>query len=62
MQMVVNVKRNEDATCGWKTGDVVYIKKGTVASYWSNVAISAEDYTLTKTADGWVLATGAPTI
>lgn len=61
-QMVVNVKRNEDATCGWKTGDVVYIKKGTVASYWSNVAISAEDYTLTKTADGWVLATGAPTI
>ena len=62
-QMVVNVKRNDDdATCGWKTGDVVYIKKGTVASYWSSVAISAEDYTLTKTADGWVLATGAPTI
>lgn len=62
-QMVVNVKRNDtDATCGWKTGDVVYIKKGTVASYWSGVAISAEDYTLTKTADGWVLATGAPTI
>ena len=61
--MVVNVKRNDtDATCGWKTGDVVYIKKGTVASYWSGVAISAEDYTLTKTADGWVLATGAPTI
>ena len=62
-QMVVNVKRNDvDATCGWKTGDVVYIKKGTVASYWSSVAISAEDYTLTKTADGWVLAPGAPTI
>lgn len=62
-QMVVNVKRNDvDATCGWKTGDVVYIKKGTVASFWSGVAISAEDYTLTKTADGWVLATGAPTI
>ena len=62
-QMVVNVKRNDtDATCGWKTGDIVYIKKGTVASYWSSVAISAEDYTLTKTADGWVLATGAPTI
>lgn len=62
-QMVVNVKRNDtDATCGWKTGDVVYIKKGTVASYWSGVAIAAEDYTLTKTADGWVLATGAPTI
>lgn len=62
-QMVVNVKRNDvDATCGWKTGDVVYIKKGTVASYWSSVAISAEDYTLTKTADGWVLATGVPTI
>ena len=62
-QMVVNVKRNDaDATCGWKTGDVVYIKKGTVASYWSSVAISAADYTLTKTADGWVLATGAPTI
>lgn len=62
-QMVVNVKRNDtDATCGWKTGDVVYIKKGTVASYWRGVAIAAEDYTLTKTADGWVLATGAPTI
>ena len=62
-QMVVNVKRNDtDATCGWKTGDVVYIKKGTVASYWSGVAIAAEDYTLTKTADGWVLETGAPTI
>ncbi len=62
-QMVVNIKRNDnDATCGWKTGDVVYIKKGTVASYYSGVAIAAEDYTLTKTADGWVLATGAPTI
>lgn len=62
-QMVVTIKRNDnDATCGWKTGDVVYIKKGTVASYYSGVAIAAEDYTLTKTADGWVLATGAPTI
>lgn len=62
-KMFVTVKRNDnDSTCGWKTGDVVYIKKGTVASYWSSVAISAEDYTLTKTADGWVLATGAPTI
>lgn len=62
-KMHIAIKRNDaDATCGWKTGDVVYIKKGTVASYWSSVAISAEDYTLTKTADGWVLATGAPTI
>lgn len=62
-KMFVTVKRNDnDSTCGWKTGDIVYIKKGTVASYWSGVAISAEDYTLTKTADGWVLATGAPTI
>lgn len=59
---MITIKRDETATCGWKTGDVVYIKKGTVASFWSNVAISAEDYTLTKTADGWVLATGAPTI
>lgn len=62
-KMFVTVKRNDnDSTCGWKTGDIVYIKKGTVASYWSGVAIAAEDYTLTKTADGWVLATGAPTI
>lgn len=62
-QMVVNVKRNDDdETFGWKTGDVVYIKKGTVASYWSGVAIAAEDYTLTKTADGWILTTGAPTV
>ena len=59
---MITIKRDETETCGWKTGDVVYIKKGTVASFWSGVAISAEDYTLTKTADGWVLATGAPTI
>lgn len=59
---MITIKRDETETYGWKTGDVVYIKKGTVASFWSGVAIAAEDYTLTKTADGWVLATGAPTI
>lgn len=59
---MITIKRDETETCGWKTGDVVYIKKGTVASFWSGVAITADDYILTKTADGWVLATGAPTI
>ena len=59
---MITIKRDETETCGWKTGDVVYIKKGTVASFWSGVAIAADDYILTKTADGWVLATGAPTI
>ena len=61
-KMFVTVKRNDnDSTCGWKTGDIVYIKKGTVASYWSGVAIAAEDYILTKTSDGWVLEKGTPT-
>lgn len=59
---MITIKRDETETCGWKTGDVVYIKKGTVASFWSGVAITADDYILTKTADGWVLETGAPTI